>query len=188
MALDTAAGGLSIAEHLLAQSIAACTQFQVDTDSADAAAALTHVYFDAVTPPQDRNVYSAAELSELRPFCIVATHPTENGYSWGRIGAEAWDDSGTLILIFQYPVPAGMEDDNQALFRWFKNRLGNILRPDPTVFANYVGLSDLAHTGGYLAATSAKLGILGRADQKVLKTEGDFVMATILVNWGSQTQ
>ena len=188
MSLETAAGGISMAEHLLAQAIANCTQFQVDTGVVDATEALTHVYFDAVTPPENRGSYSADELTDLRPLCIVATHPTENGYSWGRIGAEAWDDSGNLLLIFQYPVPAGMEDDNQALFRWFKNRLGNIIRPDPDVFSNYVGLSDLAHSGGYHASTKVSLGILGRADQKVVQSEGDFVMATLNVSWGSATQ
>lgn len=188
MALETAAGGMSIAEQLLALSLAACTQVQADTNSADADEALTHVYFDAVTPPQDRNSYSAEELTDLRPFYIVATHPAESGYSWNRIGAESWDDSGNLILIIQYPVPGEMADDNQALMRWFKNRLGNILRPDPDVFTNYVGLSDLAHQPGYLAATGFKLGILGRADQKVLATEGDFVMATLNVSWGTTMQ
>jgi hypothetical protein len=188
MAIEDPLGGMSWAEDNAARSLAACTQFQLDTNSADAAEALTHIYFDALTPPADRSTYSAEELTDLRPFCIVATHPTENGFSWGRIGAEAWDDSGTLILIFQYPVPAGMEEDNQALMRWFKNRLGNIIRPDTTVSgqSSYVGMSDLAHSGGYLAGSKVSLGILGRADQKVIKTEGDFVMATLLVQWGVQ--
>jgi hypothetical protein len=185
MALETAAGGISIAEHLLAQTVAACTQWINDTDSADATEALTHIYFDALPPSQDGNAFTREELIELRPYCIVATNP-ENGYSWGRIAAEGWDDSGSLVLIFEYNTPEALARDNQALMRWFKNKLGNIMRPDDTVFTDYVGISQLAHRGDYHASTKIRVGVLGRADELLDETEGDYLLATLIVDWGVQ--
>jgi hypothetical protein len=184
--LETAAGGISIAEHLLAQTIANCTQFQVDCGATgDATTTLTHIYFDSLPLSDDGDSFTREELIEKRPYCIVATNP-ENGYSWGRIAAESWDDSGSLLLIFEYNTPDYLSGDNQALFRWFKNRLGNIMRPDPDVFSGYVGLSDLAHQGAYHASTRARMGLMGRADQLVFETEGDYMLGTMIVDWGVQ--
>lgn len=185
MALEDAAGGISIAEQLLAQTVAACTQWIADTGSADATEALSHIYFDALPPSDDGDSFTREELIALRPYCIVATNP-ENGYSWGRIAAEGWDDSGSLILIFEYNTPEELAQDNQALMRWFKNKLGNIMRPDDSVLTDYVGISQLAHQGAYHASTKIRVGVIGRADQLQYETEGDYVLAMLYVDWGAQ--
>lgn len=181
--MEDPAGGISFAKYNAAQTLAACSQWIVDTDSADATEALTHIYYDALPPSDDGDTFKKEELIELRPFCIVATN-AEQGYSWGRIGAEAWDDHGSIVLIFQYNVPDSMVNDEQQLFRWFENRLGNIMRPDPSVFTNYVGFTTLAHSAGYFAGVKVDLGIIGRIDQKAAETKGDYVLATIQVDWG----
>lgn len=185
MALETAAGGLTISEQLLANTLAGATQFQVDTGSENSAEALTHIYFDSLPPSEDGDAFKPEELIEIRPFAIVAIDPYGDGYSWGKIGSNAWDDAGRLLLIFNYNVPDELSNDNEALMRWFKNRIGNIMRPDPDVFGGYVGLTDLAHTAGFHASTRMRFGQYGRGDQELLQTQGDFVLGTVIVEWST---
>jgi hypothetical protein len=177
--LETADTGPSLAEDYLAQSLANSAQWQTDTDSADAAEALTHIYFTSLPPSDDGDTFSREELDELRPFAIISTVPMRGGYSWRRIGAEAWDDSGQLMLTFEYNVPDSMADDNQAIVRWFENRWGKVLRG-----SSGASLTELAHQGGYLAINQIDLDLQGRANEKFYETQGDFMLASFTVSWG----
>lgn len=177
--LETAVAGPAIAEHLLAQTLANCTQWQTDTDSDDATEALEHIYFHSLPPSDDGDTFSADELSELRPYAIISTLPLKGGYAWRRIAAEGWDDSGMLLLTLEYNIPDELIFDNQAISRWFENRWGAILRG-----ASGTSLTDLAHTPGYLAANSVELEIQLRGNEKLDETQGDFMLATFMVGWG----
>lgn len=192
MPLETALGGIAIAEHLFAATLAGSTQWIADTDSADATEALTHIYYDTLPPPEDRDTYSPEEWIDLRPFAIISTRPFSGGYIWKRDAAEGWSDSGQLEVQFEYNTPDEMVADDQSLMRWFKNKLGNMLRPDTTVSGqgSYVGMTDLAHDPGYLAMN--EIGFFGtpadpavcRINQKLIQTYGDCVAARFLVSWG----
>ncbi len=187
MSLETAVGGISLAEHTLAATLAACTQWQDDTDSASASEALESIYFDALPPSDDRNAFTAEELTELRPYAIISTDPYSEGWGASRIAAECWDDFGVLFLTFEYNTPEEYLADNQGLMRWFKNKLGRIIHPQ---HASFTGLTDLAFTAGYLAANSIRFlrdrdtPAIGRSSEEIIETHGDFVIATFSVQWG----
>ena len=187
MPLETAVGGVSLAEHTLAATLAACTQWIDDTDSANATEALESIFFDALPPPDDKDHYTAEELIEMRPYAIISTDPYSEGWGVSRIAAECWDDFGVLFLTFEYNTPEELQADNQGLMRWFKNKLGRIIHPQE---AGVTGLTDLAFTAGYLASTSIRFlrdrdtPSIGRCNEKAIATHGDFVGATFSVQWG----
>lgn len=125
-----AAGALAKPFEGVAILIAACPSFQSAVDAADAAEALTRVFYPELTlrpeievDDTDEEIEVATEAIPVRPWCIITNdQQCEFQYDFNTKRAH-----GSLIVSFEFPIdPETPEDSPDALFE-FVNLIGLIL-------------------------------------------------------------
>ena len=105
------ANSIALAEHYLRLMFADGATFRTWTGTASQAAALEHLYRQALPEPGAGAArYTAAELDGYRPFVITYVG-VEEGYRFDRAGigaANEFDDSGTLFCQLEQTVDPGL--------------------------------------------------------------------------------
>jgi hypothetical protein len=175
MPLDAAADGISLAEQHVANMLADSAAFQAFANAADATAARSRIYFDALPPPEaDNGVYSKDELVAYRPFAIVFTAPA-NGYKRTRGATGCYVESGQIGLHLEQNVPEALANDLQQPMRQIKSTLGAIIND----------LEALAYGAGYLAVNVIDVLVVAREAEDAITQEGDNVFAMLNLVWGA---
>lgn len=177
--LTAAEGSITLAETLLAATLAACARWQAMCGASDAAAALAHIYFDALPPPPDRrDAYSLLELEQLRPYILVYTDE-ETGLAATHIASgrrRQFAASGQLKFCLETSVPAVIAHDPAEVDRRIKNDAGVLIDE----------LLALAGEAGYLAIDSLTVTGPLRAAEDEATGKGDYQQMQFAVEWGGR--
>jgi len=166
---------ISLAESFLKASLADCEAFRTWAGAADQAEALERIYYDGLPEPaHGAEEHSLAELQNYRPYAVIYTAEAL-GFQKLRVGAEAWQASGRLILRLYQDAPAGADSQPSAdANRVFKNCLGAIIS----------GLCDLCGQAGYLCFNAIRVDegpYWGQPDD--LPSHGVWLGAQLSIDW-----
>lgn len=177
MTLPTAEGEISVAEDLLASTIAASARFQTLVGAASAAAAKERIHFDTFPQPAKDNTHSLAELQLLRP-CAIVYMDEESGLAFVHDASGVNHNfnftSGLLKFSIEDNVPSRYADNPSEAMRYFKNYIGVIVQEMGT----YAGVA------GYLAIERLTVRAIGRSHEDLIPTYGDYLCARFEVAWG----
>lgn len=177
-------------QNLLADTLAATSEFQSITGTASADDAKASIYHDALPPPPlGADDYSQAELVAMRPFALISTIPS-GGLNTLRDATESEQTSGRLMIEFELNTPDALSRDPGILEQWLKTLVGRIIvRPDGES-SSFNGLLDLFHTTSgsqsYLAGNTVTLSGLYRTMPDAVEALGDFIIVELEVGWGSR--
>lgn len=170
-------GSLSLAEVRLRETLAALPAFQefAGVTSADDAAA--HIFRNDLPPhAANQSDYSLEELRQYRPFAILWTQRTGNGFSWSNRPAFGTTRmSGRLLFDLEREIP---------------ERFNHVTADEDADFCNLVGLiADELAAVGYLPGGMPIEEVTvvdgpARNDPKNYLRQGRLQGATILVQWG----
>lgn len=170
MPLAAAEGGISIAEHNLAVTLATTARFQQFVGAPDLETAWKRVHFTAWPKPANGHKYNPAELDQYMPSALIYTGEA-SGWSQSRIGFKATQQSGMVMFNLEEAV---IGDDYAESERLFKNTVGVIVDQ----------MYELVDSGGgYMAITQivcAELLRLG-TNQEVDRVAN---RATLIAIWG----
>ena len=121
-------GDLSLAGERLRSTLAGLASFQrfVGVTTADEAAA--HVFLNGLPPHAPGQLdYSREELAHYRPWAIVWTQRTGNGFTWSNRNADGvTSTSGRLCFDLEREIPAEFAGDVAAEDTDFENHIGRI--------------------------------------------------------------
>lgn len=173
------------AQDLLADTLAACDEWQALTGTATAVDAKAHVYQGALPQPGNGAAkYTPAELSSLRPFAILGTRNVA-GFNARRDATGMFRPSGALDLYFEMDTPAGTKDNWPQLEEDTVSIIGRlIVRPDSKP-ASWQGLLNLAHQSGYLAIETLRYSGPFRAPQEDWPGDGDYLSWFFEIEYGT---
>jgi hypothetical protein len=176
MPLETAVGGLALAEEYLRDMLAACARWQTMCKApGNSAIARAHTFCDWHPKPDNgRATYSKDELVGLRPLAIVWTDENA-GYTRTRVGTGCYAESGILNVQIEANVEPADADDPQQLMRKIKNDIGVLVSE----------LDALAYEPGYIAANVIQARGPWRCERKAATQEGDHVLAFLSLAWGA---
>lgn len=177
--LSAPQGPITLAESLLAASLAACPRWQMLCGVDNAADAAKRIYTDALPPPPDRrDAYSLLELEQLRPFILIYTDE-DTGLAIEHIASgrrRQFAESGQLKFHLEKSVPAVIAHDPAEVDRRIKNDAGVLIEE----------LLKLAGDAHYLAIDS--LAVTGplRSDDDEATAKGDYQQMHFVVRWGGR--
>lgn len=185
MAVDAASGPISVAEELLATTLANCDQMLSWTGEVDSDGVLTHIYFDSLPKPvSDEPKYTKAEIESLRPCVLIHTMEV-SGWRSRRDADTGWfSDGGTLVAIFEANVAESGKTTEEEQLRWFKNQLGAIIRRPASAASEFKGLEELANTTGFLTIKGITLDGPVLNDELDVQGQGEFMLARLSIEWG----
>lgn len=126
--LDTAEGGIALAEEHARITLADCARFRSwALQAPDREAALARIYPKGLPkPPNDQQDYSADQYQALRPFAIILT-ARQGGFSKGRVATGTYPEAGKLAIVLEENIPADLADDPARVERRFENTVGVII-------------------------------------------------------------
>jgi len=176
MPLTAAEGSVSLAVDHLRVMLADSATFRTWVGAANQAAALARIYYEALPPPANRNEYTLAEALALRPFAQIWSAP-HAGFTMrpDAVGARS-AESGSLSIQFEQTVDSLITDDAAEISRRFANVIGKIMDD----------LDAVREVAGYLSFTALAFSGVGRGDMDKRSAQGDFVVATIDMEWGQR--
>lgn len=139
-------------------------------------------HIDALPAPASGMVYTADELTALRPFALIWQ---SQGDGWSArvksIGGDCINPSGHARIQIELPVPEDMTSDD-ALGTHVLTAIGRIIQTND---ANSPGLLDLSGLPGRPFIRRINVGDYGRVPSELILDLGDFVMCEIDVWWGN---
>ena len=151
-------GSIEAARAIIAGSAA----FQTLTESANAPAALAHIYTPGIS----------SGVAEARPFAVVDQGDARD---IPRNSSSSYTNSGSFLVILEADVPALYDDDEPGAHQWFFELLGDIVSE----------VLVLGNTAAYLAIRGCRLREgPARADPELAQTEGDFYQVVLEFDWG----
>lgn len=184
MALATAVGPVSLAEDLLATTLADCTTVRTFLGAANAAAALARIYFGALDPPgSGADSLTPAELAALRPFILLWTDETAGvQLDFSTLGGtDGWHlrpSRGLIVVRFEATAGSGTPQEEE---RVMKNAVGTMAMSGDN---DNPGLVELSGRPGYMAVRRVLVRGPWRADEDEAQHFGDHFAARFDVEWG----
>jgi hypothetical protein len=183
--LTAATGVAALPQSMLRDTLAACTEWQTLTGSANAAEAANHIYEGALPKPAAGDVHTLEELVGYRPYAEV-WREAQAGLRLpvDAVGAtyEMRRPSGVLMVRFEWNVPPEIKHDLQEIDRLVNNIIGGLLKTDDN---DNPGLSELNGRAGYLAMREFVIHGPFRSAQDEEPTQGDAVAWYFEVHWGA---
>jgi hypothetical protein len=173
MPLDAAEGGISIAEHNLAVTLATTARFQSFVGVATLEEAWARVHFTAWPAPADGDVYNPVELNTLLPSALIYTDEA-SGWSLRKVGQGATQEAGMVMFCLEELLTEELSKDVPGSERRFKNTVGVICKQ----------MMDLSEQGPYIALTEliqVEICRLSKGQQVNAETQ----RATIIATWGT---
>lgn len=185
--MDAATGPISSAKSLLRTMLSKCAALQaIDGASFSEAELLERIYLDALpAPPDFRPEYSREEMEQLRPFVLLYM-PGMTGFGMQAVSAGSVTGAashGSFIVELHRSVPEAETKDPGAIDRSLENILGRLLSTNDM---NSPGLWQLSRYGTFLELTNTELLEVFRTHPDEVPSKGDFQIATLLVQWGTQ--
>lgn len=176
MPLTVGEGSISLAVDHLMVMLADSATFRTWVGAANQPAALARIYYEALPPPANRNEYTLAEAVALRPFAQIWSAPhagfTKRPDAAGAKSAE----SGSLSIQFEQTVDSSITTDAAEISRRLANTIGKIMDE----------MDAVREVAGYLCFTAMTFSGLGRGRMDERSGQGDFVVATLEVEWGQR--
>lgn len=122
------AGSISLTEALLRSTLAGLSAFRTFVGVATEDEAAAHVYHSSLPPmTKGHESYTLAELRQYRPYAIIWTQETGNGFRWSNAaGYGASHVSGRLLARLIREVPDALANDQSAADVDFTNQIGAI--------------------------------------------------------------
>lgn len=180
--MTTAASScITLAEERIRDMLANCSTFQTWVGAANATAAKSSIYYDAV--PRSDYMADTDPLSwnvSIRPFAIVWTE-NENGFSMTESSSDYYTPSGTIKVRLEQNTPSSSATDWEEADRLFKNTLGDIIRSGDS---DNPGLLELSIARTYAQISRVTLDALYRTDDDEYDTFGDAQAAEFSISWG----
>ena len=158
-------GIFSIQLSILRTMISQSTSFQAWTGTANAAAALARIYFEA----QDNS-------DVVRPFALVFMGNEYVQQSIAGGASTVFQPTGQLVMMLEDDVAAENADSHADAYFAFSNELGGLIED----------LMDLSNTDSLLSFESIALtGGPSRTEKNDRVSLGDVYTASYNMNWGT---
>lgn len=183
-------------QMLLAKTLADCSEFRNLVGAGTHAAAMAHIWHEALPPPEDNaDHYTLAEMQAYRPFALIFTNDLDGELSSRQASNPgAWSDQGSLRILIEVDTPEDLEDSPVLLDHFVKQLVGRIVRrPSDETAGVFYGLVDRAHTtnetDGYSYIASDTIAFRGyhRSSIKDQPGQGDYLYAFVEVQYGQRS-
>lgn len=176
MPLTAGEGAISVSVDNLRTMLADSATFRTWVGATTQAQALARIYYEALPPPANRNEYTLVEAVALRPFAQIWSAP-HAGFTMRPDAAGAKSaESGSLSIQFEQTVDSSITNAPDEISRRFANVIGKIMAE----------LDAVREVAGYLCFTSMTFSGVGRGSMDARSAQGDFVVATLDVEWGQR--
>lgn len=184
--MDAATGPIATAKSLLRTMLSKCVALQtIDGNSFSEAETFERIYLDALpSPPDNRPEYSREEFEALRPFVLLYM-PALTGFGMQANAAGSITAAvahGSFIVELHRAVPEHEQTDAAAADRSLENILGRLITTGD--MAN-PGLWQLSRASTYLELVNTELLEVYRTHPDDIPSKGDYQIATLLVQWGT---
>lgn len=117
------AGVLSLAQKVLRDTLADCTNYRgLTTPAMDQAAALASIHYEGLPPPANGHSYTRAEIEGYRPFAVICEDEDNSllGVADSISSHTHFKHTGNLLVTIERNCPAGQADtpSSEATLQW----------------------------------------------------------------------